>query len=149
METTLTEVTKLDNLVKKTNRRILSIQSVFPFDFFPDTVHIDENKVDVIHRTFFWEKQMFPILIKNINGANITTNPFFATLSIEVTGYEKNPRPIRFLKRNDAVRARRIILGLVACAKEGRKGIDLSKIPLTELREKVEEIGKSREHDGI
>lgn len=138
--------TKLDQLVDKSNMRLLTIHTVFPFDFFPDTIHIDENKVDIIHRQFFIEKQMFPILIQNINAVVLTTNLFFATLTIEVSGYEKNPDPIQMLWHKDAILARRIILGLVACFKEG---IDISQLAKDEVRRKVEEIGKAREHTGI
>lgn len=136
----------INHLVEKTHRRLLTIHTVFPFDFFPDTLHIDENKIDIIHRTFFIEKQMFPLLVKNINAVVLTTNLFFATLTIEVTGYERNPDPIRLLWHKDAVLAKRLIFGLITCAKED---IDTSKLNLPELRTKLEEIGKAREHNII
>jgi hypothetical protein len=137
---------KLDNLVLKARRTLLEINTVFPFDFFPDRVRIDENKVDIISYEFFFTKHLISILIKNINSATISTGVFFATLNLEVagfvTGYNVKPYPIRYLWKRDAIRARRIILGLIAAEKEK---IDLAKVSSKDLIFKIEEIGKTRE----
>lgn len=132
---------KLDQLVSKSNRVLMRVTAVFPFDFFPNTVVIDENKVDLVYRTFFFSQQVFSILTKNINFVTIEAGPIFATLIMEVKGFEQNPLPIRYLWKNDAIRARRMIMGLVACAHEN---INLSVFTLRELKRKVEEIGIAR-----
>ncbi len=137
---------KLDILVSRTQRTLLKFHGVFPFDFFPDTIRIDENKVDITYRHFFFFKHMFPIFIKNINAARVNTGVFFASLAVEVTGFEINPKPVNYLWKRDAIKARRIILGLVVAYKEG---VDVSQIPTHELVEKVEEIGKAQEHPEI
>ena len=50
--------------------------------------------------------------------------------------------PVSYLWKRDAIKARRIILGLIAAKSEK---LDLSKIPRDEVAFKLEEIGKSRE----
>lgn len=50
--------------------------------------------------------------------------------------------PIGYLWKKDAIRARRIILGLVAAKKEG---IDIAQIETNSLLSEVEQIGRSRE----
>lgn len=140
------ENAKLDKLITRTNQNILTIHSVFPFDLFPDTIHIDENKVEIIHRPFFFEEQIFPILISRITSAKITTNPFFATLKLEIRGYETNPEAVRMLWYKDAIKAKRIITGLIACSQEN---IDLSAVNINEAAQKIEKIGKALEHQDV
>ncbi len=144
------ESKKLDNLVLKSRRTLLEVTTVFPFDLFPDRVRIDENKVDIISYEFFFTKHLISILIKNINSATISTGVFFATLNLEVagfvTGYNVKPYPIQYLWKRDAIRARRIILGLIAAEKAK---IDLAKISSKDLVFKIEEIGKTREFPNV
>jgi hypothetical protein len=145
----ITERERLDKTLERTRRTLLAIKTVFPFDLFPDIIRVDENKVEIIEKKFFVEEHIFPILIKNITGVVVTTNPFFATLKVEITGFDTNPDPITFLKKSDAIRAKRIIMGLITVQKDGKDGIDLSNIPLEEVRHKIEEIGKAQEHKNI
>lgn len=65
----------------------------------------------------------------------------FATLTFEIVGPEKNPHKIKYLKIREALKAKRIIIGLKACFDEK---IDTTKLSTSELITKVEEIGKSR-----
>lgn len=136
------EEKKLKALKHKTQRTLFSVRGVFPLTLFPDTVRIDENKVDLIYHNFFFSHSLFSILIQNINGVTVTTGLFFATLSVEISGFEQNPEDIRFLPKESALKAKRIILGLVAAHKEG---VDLSKIPMEKIVSEVEEIGRARQ----
>jgi hypothetical protein len=143
----LSPTQRLDNTLTRTKRELLTIRSVFPFDLFPDTLRIDENKIEIISRKFFsLEEHIFPILIKNINGVVVTTSPFFATVTFEITGHNTNPEPITMLKKREALLAKRIIMGLIAAQKDGKDGIDLSSIPIEQARAKLEEIGRAYEH---
>jgi len=141
---------KLDNLIKKSKRTLFEVTTVFPFDFFPDRLRIDEIKVDIISHEFFFTKHLISIMIKNINSATMSTGVFFATLNLEVTGFvtghKVKPYPVKYLWKKDAIRARRIILGLIAVEKEK---IDLSKVHTDHLVPKIEEIGKAREFPSV
>lgn len=131
--------------LQKTNlgahRILFRAKSVFPFDLFPDVVVIDENKVDFVYGIFFYSSQVFSVSIRNINGAMSSTNLFFGSLEIEVSGYNKNPDPVTYLLKSDAAKARRIINGLVTCYKQG---IDTTVLNLQAAKDKVEEIGKAQ-----
>ena len=144
------EVSKLNNLVKRSNRILFEADTVFPLDLFPDTIRIDENKVDIIARQFLSTKHVLTIMIDSINTVTLSTGPIFATLNFEVngfvTGYEVKPGPIRHLWKRDAVKIRRIVLGLVAARNEN---IKLEEIPPAALRPKVEQIGKAKEFTHI
>lgn len=66
---------------------------------------------------------------------------FFSTLKIELGpgGFQQNPPSVKYLKKQEALKARRIIMGLIICHKEK---VNLSKISKEELLDKVEEIGR-------
>lgn len=132
---------KFDQLVEKSRRILLKINSVFPFDFFPDEVTIDANQVMVINREFWGSERRHSIFIKNITDVFVDTGPFFATLKIVDRGYVENTIVVKFLKREEAKRARRIIQGLViACSQD----IDLSKLDESDLLHKVELLGRGK-----
>lgn len=128
----------LEKLQKNSEVLLHSCTSIFPFTLFPDTVTIDPNKVDITHRIFFFSKSIRSLLIEDIRFVDVSTNLFFASLHFEVVGYEKNPEPIRFLAKNDAVKAKQIITGLIAARK---KKIPIDAVKNTHLKKKMEKIG--------
>lgn len=138
----LSDIEKLNATVKSANRILFKTQAIFPFDFFPDEVIIDENKVDIISSKFFTSRETFTIPIENINGVTNSLSLFFGELRIEAWGINRLPGPIKYLSRLDAIKARRIISGLILSHKEQ---IDMRNIPLEELKRKLEEIGRAHE----
>ncbi len=137
---------RLRSLAVGANRVLLQVSTVFPFDLFPDSIIVDENKISVIKRDFFANKRMFSTFHKDVVSVTLNTSLFFATLIIEIVGVENRPPPIKYLLKNDAIKARRLILGLAAAAKEK---IDVKEIPLSELYNLTQQIGKSYEHPKI
>jgi hypothetical protein len=129
---------RLETLFQKASRTLFRAKSVFPFDPFPDEVIIDDNKVDIVYGLFFFTKKVFTIPIHTLNGAVATADLFFGTLTIEISGYNENPQPVRFLRGADAMRARRLINGLIIAYKEG---VDIELIETERLRKTIEEIG--------
>ncbi len=132
----------LTTLLAKASQKILVVHSVWPFDFFPNTLMIDHNKIDFIYNDFFWTKHTFSVHIKNVNCVIVGIDPLFASLTVKVTGFEENPEQVKFLKKSDAILARRLIMGLVAADKEQ---VDLSAMSIEESRKTLEQIGKAGE----
>jgi hypothetical protein len=128
---------ELDELVRKTRIIIFEARSVFPFDLFPDKVAVDASKVTVTHN-FFLSSNVFPIPIETVNAVEAHFGVFFASVRIEIQGFNQNPEIVRFLWNSDARRLKRFILALIKCQK---RGIDLSRISPDELETKLEEIG--------
>jgi len=132
---------EINTLVKKSERKLLEVKSVFPFDFFPDRVVVDDQKVNLVFGLFLFSDHVFPIQYKDLRSITVTTGLFFGSLFFDVQGFEENPQRVNFLWREDAIRARRIIMGLLVAAREG---IDLSKLPTDELVGKANTIGAAR-----
>ena len=72
---------ELDDLMAKSNRIIISITSVFPWDFFPDSINVEETRVTVIQRQLF-ASQVHSVDIKNISNVFLDNDIFLAALTI-------------------------------------------------------------------
>lgn len=131
---------KIQGLMQMTQNQLYKLSSVFPFDLFPDRIYIEQKQVIIISKQFFATSQDYQILIKNILMPIVESSIFFSTLRLEViSGTQHDPPIVRYLKKHEALKAKRIISGLMICDKEG---IDLTTLPLEELIKKVEEIGR-------
>lgn len=134
---------QLNNLAKMTNNRLYKLTAIFPFDFFPNQIFIEEKQIIIVYKQFFFASQDYHILIQDILMPIVETSLFFATFKIEMGpgGFQQNPPPVQFLRKKQALRAKRIIVGLLICHKEK---INLSPFNNKELLEKLEEIGRFR-----
>jgi hypothetical protein len=128
----------VEGLVKKSNRILFTISSHhFPFDFFPDTINIEEGRIAVITRQFFLSSEIHSVDIKDISNVFINTSPFFAQIVIVSKTFAMNEIRIRNLRKNEAIQARRIIEGLRIYVS---KQIDTSTYSRRELITKLEEL---------
>ena len=100
------------NLVKKSNRILVSISShAFPFDFFPDTINLEEGRITIINRHLF-SSEVHSVDIKDISNIFINRTSLFSQLVIISKTFENNEVKIRNLRTKEAVFIRRIIEGL-------------------------------------
>lgn len=125
------------NLVKKSNRILVSISShAFPFDFFPNTINIEEGRVTIIYRHFL-SSEVHSIDIKNISNVFINTTIFRSQLVIISKTFEENEIKLRNLRTHEAIFVRRIIEGLRIFDNEK---IDTSNYSEEELIDKLKEL---------
>jgi len=100
-------------LIRKSNRILASISThKFPFDFFPDTINVEEGRVTVIVRNFFWSSRVYSVDIKNIANVLLNTAPFFAQLVIVSKTFTENEICVNSLWIKEAIYMRRLIEGL-------------------------------------
>ncbi len=133
---------KLFNLVSKSEHILLKVASVFPFDLFPDSLIIDENKVTFCHKEFFKTAEIHPVLIEDITDVLVDTGPFFASLKVIDSSNERFPvtLTVGFLKNTTALQAQKIIQGLIAAKKQG---IDFCQFDTEELKQQLERLGET------
>lgn len=135
----------VDDLVKKSNRVIISISSkIFPWDIFPDTIVVEESRVTFIFRQFL-SSQSHSVDIKDISNVFIESSLFLATLQVVSQTFIQNDIKIVHLKRKEAEKARRVIEGLRTFAENK---IDTSVYEIDELIEKIEEFHKNKTVEG-
>lgn len=106
-------------LVKKSNRILLRISThKFPFDLFPDTITVDEERVTVIIRNFFMSSEVHSVDLKDVSNIFINMTPFFAQLVIVSKTFTENEIRIASLWKDEAIYLRRIVEGLRTFASE-------------------------------
>lgn len=131
----------VDQLVKKPSRLLASIRSHrFPFDLFPDELHVEEGKVTIIRRKFFFTSEVYTVDIKNISNVLINTAPLFAELVIVSNTFAKNEIKIKYLWIQQAIEVRKVIEGLRTLDAEG---VDTSIFSKKDLVSKLMELNKT------
>lgn len=126
----------VSELIKKSNRCIISISSLFPWTFFPNTIEVEESRVTVIFRQFL-ASQSHSVDIKDISNVFIQSSPFFATLQIVSRTFVQNDITIGHLDANKAHRVQMVIEGLRTFVEHN---IDTSNYEINELVAKIEEF---------
>jgi hypothetical protein len=126
-------------LVKKSNRILVSISAQFPFDFFPDTINVEEGRVTVIKRGML-SSDVHSVDLKDVSNIFVNGTIFFSELIIVSKTFEDNEVRIRYLKPKEAVFIRRIIEGLRIFES---KQIDTSTYSKEDLIAKLEELSKT------
>lgn len=133
---------KLDKLLSKSRKIIFRASSFFPLNFFPDEISLDLEKINITTRIFFFTGEIQSMEVADIVDVVIDAGPFFASMTIKSKNTKVEPIMIKYLKKSDAIRARKLIQGIIALKAEG---VDLSKIPTTdEIIEKIEKIGATQ-----
>lgn len=134
---------KMDKLAKliESERVLLSVKTVFPFTFFPDTVVVTEEKVSLVNEIFYFSKQIRSVLIKDIATVQVGTSLFFGKLEIIDKNFQARPIIVDYLKKDDALEARRVIQGLIVIAREE---MDLQQTEISDLTKTVGELGSSK-----
>jgi hypothetical protein len=132
---------KLDNLVTMTEYRLFKLSSIFPFQLFQDDIIIEQKQVIIIKRNFFFSSQQYPFSIKDILAPIVETSLFFAKFQLKLGpgSYRQDPPSVSYLGKDEAQKARRIIMGLIVCDKEN---VDLNGMAYGDILKKVEEIGR-------
>ena len=126
----------ISNLIKKSNRCIIRISSLFPWTLFPNTIEVEESRVTFIFRQL-WASQSNSVNIKDISNVFIQSSPFFATLQIVSRTFVENDITIGHLETKKAHRVQMIIEGLRTFAEHN---IDTSNYEVNELIAKIEEF---------
>ena len=128
-------------LVRKSNRILASISThKFPIDLFPDTLNVEEGRINIITRDFFFSSQVHSVDIKNIANVFINMAPFFAQLVIVSKTFTENEIRLKYLWKEQAIEIRRIIEGLRIFLNEG---IDTSVYTKRELITKLKELSNT------
>ncbi|MCL4339248.1 hypothetical protein M1271_06180 [Patescibacteria group bacterium] len=118
------------------NRCIYSLSTQFPWNFFPNSIDIEEDRVTFTFHQFL-ASQSHSVDIKDIANVFIESSLFSATLQVVSHTYIKNDIKIEYLNRKKAEKARRIIEGLRTFAEHN---INTSNYGVDELITKIEEF---------
>jgi hypothetical protein len=129
--------------VGKKPRVLFTLSSIFPFDFFPDTIVIDEEKITIIYRRFFYERHVSSLYYYALMSASCETDLFFTTLNFELAMgmIDEEPEPISYLGKNQADYARRLITGMIRLHQS--KDFDFQKLSVNQITDAAINAGDS------
>jgi len=130
----------LSNITRDSTIILLKIKTVFPFTLFPDTIVIDLHKLNIIRKVFFLTYRRNSINHEDILNITVATAPLFATLRITTRFFSGKPIVILYLKKSEAILAKRVVHGLIVAH---RKGVTLRDIEKETLLKKLEQLGSS------
>lgn len=139
-------VNKVESISARSNNVLMKIKAVFPFDFFPNTITIDANKITIVDKTFFASESVISILLEEITDVTVESNFFLGRIIITYSHHPLKPETyaIPSLRKKEALRAKDIIQGLLVLRIS--EGIDLSKLKPDEITKQLENIGKTHEN---
>jgi hypothetical protein len=133
---------ELEILAERSDKILFHAKSIFPFDFFPNTVTIDANKVNIIIKTFFFTETVTSILLKEIMDVRVESTLFLGKLIIDY-----GPHPLKIntvyvpsMWKKDALRAKEIIEGTLVLYRS--ENINTTELKPEETLQEVKEVGK-------
>ena len=129
----------VNDLVKKSNRNIISISSQFPWDLFPNTIDVEESRVTFNFSQLF-SSQSHSVDIKDISNVFIENSMLFASLQVVSRTFIQNDIKIEKLNKTKAKKVQKIIEGLRTFAEHD---INTSNYEIEELVSKIEEFHTS------
>ena len=112
--------------------------TVFPFNLFPDTVIVDREKLTFITRYFFSIAKVTAIPIRDLLNVEADIGPFFGSVHTSSRFFITAPYSIRFLRRNDAIKLRRLLQGYIIA---NEQDIDCTKIEKDKLIALLNDLG--------
>lgn len=115
-------------------------RTVFPMTLFPDTVTLDRTQLTVTRRDMIKTGTVFSIRIEDMLSIVASVDLFFGSLKISTRFFDDaEPYTVRFLKRRDALRIKRIVQGYLVAR---QRGIDTNNLDTHELATTLDELGK-------
>lgn len=130
----------VNDLVKKSNRLIVTISSMFPWDLFPSTIEVEEGRVTFHFRQLF-SSQSHSVDIRDISNVFIESTIFFASLQVVSRTFVQNEIKIGKLHKKKAEKVQKIIEGLRTFTENN---INTSNYEIHELISKIEELHANR-----
>ena len=130
----------ISDMVQSSNDILMSISTVFPFDFFPTTINVEATRVTIITRQLF-SSQVHSIDIKDISSVFVETSILFAAISLISKTFSQKEFVIPKLWKKEAILLRRIIEGLRMFVKQD---INTSNFSREELLNKLEELSATK-----
>ncbi len=105
-------LSSLEELRKASDRTLYKAKTVFPFVLFPDTVIVDYQKISIVTREFLNSERVDAINHEDLKNVEVVSGPLFATLLLKTDQFNP-PLTVSYLHKNDALKIRNILNGLM------------------------------------
>lgn len=133
---------KLNALLSKTQSVVLFRLSTFwPLKLFPVHLEIASDRINLTFWEFIRSGQLVSLTTDIIQEVSVESGPIFSTLKITTNKPMEPIVQVSYLKKDEALKARRIIQGLITA---NIHEVSLENINADELAEKLEDLGSSK-----
>lgn len=130
---------QLLSAANKGHQILLKANTVFPFNFFPDTITIDREKLTIANRFFFRVAKITSVPVRDILSVEADVGPFFGSVHLTSRYFFTNPQTITFLWRGDAIKIQRLLQGYIIAHE---RNIDCSAISKNHLLDLLYDLGR-------
>jgi hypothetical protein len=135
----------VEDVINNSNRVLLKVSSVFPWDLFPSKIIVEDTRLVIVHRQFL-SSQVHSVDIKDVSNIFIDTGIIFAQLAIISDTFAQNQIIINRLWKKDAILVRSVIEGLRTFIAHD---IDTTSLQTKELVTKLKELNVTQNATGI
>ena len=122
------------------SRVLYRVHSVFPLDPFPTTLVIAPNTLSIVNNLFGLSQRVLTVNMDDIFTVEVEAGLFFADLKIQQKQATLPVVDLRFFWKDPAMKARRIIQGLLVVRS---KQLEIYNMKPQELIPYLEEIGST------
>lgn len=126
--------------VAQQNEVLFTVRTVFPFDFFPDTIIVDRFKVQINKAFFFASYRVTTVPISETLNIKVTHGLFFAQVHIEDFMARVSTK-IEYLPNADATELGELVQGMVIAMKQKAS---LQQDTSLNIARAAEELGSTR-----
>ncbi len=133
---------ELAKTVSTSHEILFAAKTVFPFTLFPDTVSIDRTNLTIAHRAFYRLAVIITIKIEDVLNITPNVGPVFGSLRINTSFVDKkNPYSVNYLRRDDALKVSRLVMGYKVALEQKIDTTQLSKEELVKLLDRLARDG--------
>lgn len=129
-------------LAKSESVPLYRLSTFWPLKFFPVHIEISSDRINITFWIFMFSGKVISLTTDIIQEVSIESGPLFSALKIETNKPMEPLVEVNYLKKEEAMKARRIIQGLITARKNE---VNLENINPKELAEKLEGIGKTKQ----
>jgi hypothetical protein len=132
----------LDVLVKKSTKTLFQAKARPILSLSSVDLIVDIDQVSIRHKDIFGPSRLISISIKDIASVAADIGPLYGSIKIiGVRPGDDTNHEITYLKKDEAIKARRIIQGLIVASKEG---IEIAVFEPEQIVEKLETLGQTQ-----
>lgn len=129
------------DFTQQDSKVLYQLKSVFPFDPFPMTITIEPTIIHIVDQAFFFSHQVISLSMKDILTIEVDTGLLFATIKIQQALPIMPALEYKMFWKAEALKARRIIQGLILV---GKQDLEISDMPIPELNHYLEKMGSTQ-----
>ncbi len=118
---------------------LLTADTIAPFTFFRDTIHIDREKLTIVHRSSFRTADIMSVQIRDILSVQGKVGPLFGSLVLSSKYFINSIQTINYLRRSDVLKFQRLIQGSLIAHNEN---INCSGIEKEQLVTLLSDLGQ-------